>query len=279
MKAQNLTISVPGDKCDKDCKYCISKITWQPDNNMSVMSDNLQKVKNLAYKTGITNVMFTSKREPFLNINQMLWLMRRFEDYWLEVQTNGIQLNKYSGELAKELMRVKVNVVAFSIDNMKDLAKYEDTFATLAQFGIITRVCFNMTNIITSKHGFYSIMEEVIKRRDKQGVPFIRQVLFRNINYPSTAPAVHPTVKWIDENVNPAHYKSIVEQAKRAGMKKIRVVPHTGTEIYSYKKLTSVCFSDYCIQETNKTDDIRSVILQSDGHVYTSWDDPSSILF
>jgi len=279
MKAHNLTISVPGDKCDKDCGYCISTVTWQPINNMSLMSANLQKVKAFASKVGITNIMFTSKKEPFLAVDKMLWLMHNFKDYWTEVQTNGIYLNRHSEDLAKELMRVKTNIVAFSIDNLGDLAKYRDTFAILSGYGIITRVCFNLVNTITNNHGFYSIMKEVVKEKDKQGVPFIRQVLFRNINYPSTAPKDHPAVKWIDEFVTPSHYITLAEQAVRSGMKRIRVVPHTGTEIYSYEKLTSVCFSDYCIQETNRTEDIRSIIFQSDGHVYTSWDDPTSILF
>ena len=122
-------------------------------------------------------------------------------------------------------------------------------------------------------------MDKVTKWRDRTGVSYVRQVLFRNISYPTTAPKEHPVVKWIDENVSIAHYASIVEQASRAGMQKTRTVPYTGTEIYSYNKLASVCFSDYCIQESNKTDDIRSIIFHSDGHVYTSWDDPTTVLF
>jgi len=227
----------------------------------------------------IPSVLFTSKKEPFLAIDEMLWLIRRFKDYWIEVQTNGILLNKHAEEFATKLMKFKVNVVAFSIDRLEDIAKYEDTFATLAKFNVLTRVCFNLTNKITAKHGFYSIMSEVIKRKDKNGLPFIRQVLFRNISYPSTAAKDHPTVKWIDNNVSQADYLSILEQAMRAEMKTIRTVPYTGTIIYSYRKLSSVCFSDYCLQESNKTEDIRSLIFHSDGHIYTSWDDPTSVLF
>jgi len=279
VKAQNLTISVPGDKCDKNCGYCISTITWQPENDMSLMASNVRKVKEFASKLKVPSVLFTGKKEPFLAMDEMLWLIRRFKDYWVEVQTNGILLNKHPEEFAMKLMKFKVNVVAFSIDRLEDITKYEDTFATLTKFGIIVRVCFNLTKEITAKHGFYSIMSEVIKRKDKSGVPFIRQVLFRNISYPSTAAKNHPTVKWIDNNVSQVDYLSILDQAMRANMKVIRTVSYTGIVIYSYNRLSSVCFSDYCLQETSKTEDIRSLIFHSDGHVYTSWDDPTSVLF
>jgi len=279
MKAQNLTICVPGNKCDKNCEYCISKVTWQPWDDVSLMYANASKVAELASKIGVTNVMFTSKKEPFLMLDQMFWLMQNFNNYWMEVQTNGIFLRKHINECVKELSRAGMNIVAISIDALEDLEKYEETFIKLAEVGILSRVCFNLTKKITNKYGFYSIMDGATKWRDRTNVSYVRQVLFRNISYPSTAPKDHSVVKWIDDNVSQEHYKTLLEQVQRSTMKKTRIIPYTETEIYSYKKLASVCFSDYCIQEFNKTDDIRSIIFHSDGHIYTSWDDPTTVLF
>jgi hypothetical protein len=277
MKAQNLTVSVPCDKCDKDCPYCISTITWTPDSNIKLMSANLPKVKRTANQSGVTSVLITSKKEPFMNYGKMLWLCEHFKDYWLEVQTNGKHLNKFADECARDLYRNGVNVIAFSIDELSDIDKYSKTFTILAKYGIITRICINLTRMITKNYGFYSIMEKIIQYKDGNGIPLIRQVLFRNINYPSTAFEGHKTVKWINDNVSRVDYMTLVDQMKRADLKEIRTIPHTGTVIYSYKSV-SVCFSDYCIQESNKTEDIRSLIFQGDGHLYTSWDDPASII-
>lgn len=283
MKAQNLTISVPSDECDKKCRYCISTITWQPEDNVHLIYDNLPKVKRVADRAGITNVLITSKKEPFLNVNTMLSLASHFKDYWLEVQTNGIYLNKnILGWLITQLSKSKINVIAFSIDQIEQLDKYMDTFATLKKHGIITRVCFNLTKMITGFYSFFDIMREATKRKDDNNVPLVRQVLFRNISHPSTADEEHSAVQWINRNVDPADYQRLVAQSERAlktgAMREIRTIPHTGTTIYSFMD-ASVCFSDYCIQESNKTEDIRSLIFQSDGHLYTSWDDPASILF
>lgn len=277
MKAQNLTISVPCDKCDKDCPYCISSITWSPEPNVKLMMANLSKVKRTADQSGITSVLITSKKEPFLDFGRMLWLCGHFKDYWLEVQTNGIYLNKHADMCARDMAKNGVNVVAFSIDVLSDIDKYSKTFTILAKHGIITRLCINLTKMITKRYGFYSIMEKITQYKDGNGIPLIRQVLFRNINYPSTAFEGHPAVKWINDNVSRVDYMTIIDQMKRSNLKKIRTIPHTGTVIYSYKSV-SVCFSDYCIQESNKTEDIRSLIFQGDGHLYTSWDDPASII-
>jgi len=286
MKAQNLTISVPAERCDKNCPYCISMITWQPDNDIIRMYENLSAVQRVADRAGVTNVLITSKREPFMNSGETLHFARCFMDYWLEIQTNGLYLSKHVSSdneaFAIELSRCRVNVIAFSIDQLEDIDNYADVFKTLKKFGIITRVCINLTKKITSKYGFYNITEAVTKHRDERGIPYVRQLLFRDINYPSTASKDSRVVQWIDENVNSAHYTSIVAQAVRAeatgDMRELRKIPHTGVTIYSYKNL-SICFSDYCIQEKNRTEDIRSLIFQSDGHLYTSWDDPASILF
>lgn len=282
MKAQNLTISVPASECDKNCPYCISMITWQPPNDIVRMSANLFVVQRVADQAGVTNVLITSKREPFMNIRETLNFAFQFKHHWLEIQTNGIYLNAHtenrSEDIVRDLFARNVNVIAFSIDDLDAIDEYASTFELLKEYGIITRVCINLTRKIMKDHGFYGIMDRITKYKDKQDIPFVRQLLFRNINYPSTASKDLKAVQWIDENVDLADYAMIKEQALRANMKERRFIPHTGVIIYSYRKV-AICFSDYCIQEKNRTDDIRSLIFHSDGHLYTSWDDPASILF
>jgi hypothetical protein len=72
--------------------------------------------------------------------------------------------------------------------------------------------------------------------------------------------------------------KGFKERVDVLGQKPLRVLPETGIEVYDIMGM-SVCFSDYCIQQENRMEDIRSLIFHQDGHVYTSWDSPASILF
>lgn len=58
---------------------------------------------------------------------------------------------------------------------------------------------------------------------------------------------------------------------------KIRSLPH-GAQVYDLDNL-SVTYFNYCVQDSNKNDDIRSLIFQEDGHLYTSWNSKASRLF
>jgi len=273
MRAQNLTISIPADKCDKKCPYCISRITWQTVPDLGVMLRNVKKVRRLASIAGVTNVLITSKKEPFMNIDELYRFISEFsENHWLEIQTNGIHFIKHYKELSKDMWRAGVNVMAFSVDNLKAIKSLTNPIDYLNKFGVISRLCINITRHISDKYSFKNIMDEVIVCGD------VRQVLFRNINYPSNADPNSPEVLWIDNNVTPEGYISLYKQMVKMDLDRVRVIPQTGVTIYDYNGI-SVCFSDYCIQETNMNDDIRSLIFQDDGHVYTSWNHRSSILF
>lgn len=272
MKAQNLTISIPCDECNKKCHYCISRITWKTKSNLDLMIRNILKVKRVAKIAGVTNVLFTSKKEPFMNSYELFKFICDFsEDHWIEVQTNGIKLKEEPKELSQELYNCGADVIAFSVDNMKELKSLSKAIEYLNSFDLVVRLCFNITRFISDSWDFDGIMKKA-KELD------VKQVLFRNINYPSNANPNLPEVLWIERNVTQEGYISLYKQMIKKGLEKIRVIPQTGVVTYSYDDI-SVCFSDYCVQETNTNDNLRSLIFQEDGHVYTSWNHRSSILF
>jgi hypothetical protein len=41
----------------------------------------------------------------------------------------------------------------------------------------------------------------------------------------------------------------------------------------------AVTFFEYCVQDSNGEDDIRSLIYNQDGHLYTTWNSPASMIF
>ena len=162
--------------------------------------------------------------------------------------------------------------MAISIDKMKFLNQSSETLKILSKHNIVVRVCINVTEFISDIYTFEDIMRIIIN------VGNVSQVLFRNINYPSSTDKNNSAVKWIDRFADGEGYKSLYIQMRGMLLKKVRTIPQTGITTYSYKGI-SVCFSDYCIQESNKMENIRSLIFQDNGHLYTSWDDPASILF
>jgi len=275
MKAWGLTASIPvlNDKCDKNCAYCISQMTGFIKPDPELVERNLEKVYTVAEAAKITTFLITSKREPMLNIEAVLKMCKRFNKFPTEIQTNGIWLNRHP-ECLKELYCDGMNVIAFSIDHLGDLEKYAGLFEEITAHRMIVRICLNLTDMIPVEMKFGDIFETIIKASN------VRQLMFRNITTPSIVKS-GPQYEWVKKHTDYDRYLALAQEFERIVIKEkkipIRKLPF-GLDIYGHKGI-SVSFSDYCLQETNNNEDIRSLVFLEDGHLYTSWSDPASILF
>lgn len=279
MRAQSLSVCIPWAGCDKNCPYCVSQITGLELSNHTLMMDNLPKVRTLAKAAQVSTVLFTSKGEPFINYSKVLLFLREFKDYWTEIQTNGIWLSKHLDKLP-ELQRTGLNIVAISVDCMKDINK--DLFKAIRDAGMVCRVTFNITNKnymnytgieIKRNHITFHYLVNLCKESG------VHQMTLRNIVKPNFTEEVKES-KWIDENVDPLFYERLRKEMIEACESKGHLLRNLeyGSKVYDYEGI-SVSYSDYCIQDTNEGNDIRSLIFQEDGHCYTSWNSKASIFF
>jgi len=299
MRAQSLTISVPYNGCDKNCPYCVSKITGTIKTNRDLMVRNANKVLNFARSAQVTSVLITGKGEPFRNFGDVLYFTRLFAEFPVEVQTNGLWLSQQVQNDAQNLFRpftylyeAGMNVIAVSVDdpfswpslgprNHTDVGKITQE---AHQCGMLVRVTFNVTKMLNEG------LNEGLIGNDSHPATFkslmrlchdwnVDQMTFRNIVSPNHTKET-PQTKWIKKFVDPNMYERIKNEMDEACASSgflIRVLPH-GSKVYDYEGV-AVSYSDYCIQDSNNTDDIRSLIYQEDGHLYTSWNSNASILF
>ena len=82
---------------------------------------------------------------------------------------------------------------------------------------------------------------------------------------------------WIASNSNDEQYKKMMWEVKEIGHHVVRKLPY-GAVVYDIDGIAVTGF-DYCVQDQNNNEDIRSLIFMEDGHVYTSWNSKASILF
>jgi hypothetical protein len=242
MRAQSLSVCIPNEGCDKNCPYCVSKITGYEKGNYSLMMSNLPKVRTLAKTALVSSVLFTSKGECFVNYNKVLLFIKEFRDYWTEIQTNGLWLSKNLDRIP-ELQQTGLNVVAVSVDDLGDIEQSStmksNLFDTIRACGMVSRITFNITDKLHMK--------------DKGP----KDLSFRDLIYVCKSLGVHQMTL---RNIVTPNYTA------------------AGAKVYDYDGI-AVSYSDYCIQDYNDGDDIRSLIFQEDGHVYTSWNSKASILF
>jgi molybdenum cofactor biosynthesis enzyme MoaA len=268
MRANNLTISIPDNGCDKNCPYCISRITGEVKPDGALMVQNIPKVKTLARAAQVASVLLTSKGEPFCNLIELLYIARAFKEWPIEVQTNGMWICR-STVCCGDLKKAGVDVVGISVD--RDLPPKEAVLA-MRDVGLVVRVTVNITKMLDDIK-----MEDLLDRCTRNG---IQQVSLRRVMAPHGSPPHSREVEWIEKNAPLILYETCKSEAKKlcsgsGGF--IRRMPH-GMSIWDYKGV-SVCFIDECIQEQADSEDIRSLIFMEDGHLYTSWNSTASILF
>lgn len=287
MKAHNLTVSVPPDEvlCDKNCPYCISRMTGQIEHDYFTVMRNLSKVVTVSKASGVSTVLITGKGEPLLNFYGTARIAQKLKDFPIEIQTNGLWLNDRL-ESIKELKGVGIDTIAVSVDSLSQLSDLGTLFERINEENMTVRVCFNVISpqylsTVRAENVSFATINKCLKFHP------IHQVVLRRIMIPDIIAGTkeaHKTSDWVLKNVNKDFYDELNKEfmatleRNRYSSSLIRVLPH-GAKVYNLDG-RSFCFSDYCIQETNNTEDIRSLIFLEDGHLYTSWDKvPASRLF
>lgn len=272
MRASNLTISIPAGKCQKNCPYCISKMTGYPEPDEGLMLQKISKVRKLAELSGVTSVLVTGKSEPFQNYQFMRNFLDAFRDFPVEIQTNGILLSKWNDYSI--LKDEGVDIIAFSIDKLHQLKEYSECFRKLHKADILVRICLNVTDMIMPVT--YNEIIEHVRNIEAE------QLLFRKIMEPSSTadtPEARKAKEWIREHtLSGSYYEKLQNDSSRNIDERWIRITANGMRIWDNNGL-SVSFSDYCIQEKSNEDEIRSLIFLEDGHLYTAWNSRASILF
>jgi hypothetical protein len=160
--------------------------------------------------------------------------------------------------------------VAVSIDDDSQFAEYAGLFRKIEQMNMTCRVTVN----ITKRFGHRKFMDFV-----KFCIKFnIHQLLLRNITVPNEADT-SDTKFWILRNTSKYQWNQLMDEVRREtkGKSPIATTPF-GYKIFDVNGI-AVVTNDYCIQDAHNYDDIRSLIFQQDGHVYTSWMSKASRIF
>lgn len=292
MIANNLTLSLPlegSPKCDKNCPYCVSNMTYGVRPDKKLFLSNLSKAKTVARTSGVSSVLITAKGEPFLYQN-MRTIGSQMREWPLEIQTNGKLLfslfedgdgdvDEFSG-----VVHEAFNVIAVSIDEWETWEKYQPMFEAFEILGKIVRVTLNVTDKLLKDKSFDPIgcgggwiFNQALRMAKDTSV---RQLSFRRIvvpQYHTFSDASIQTMEWIHDHSCEGIYNGLLDSLAAQEKKFVRSMDF-GAEVYDIDGI-SVTHFDECVQSGSEDYEIRSLIYQEDGHLYTTWDSPGSILF
>jgi uncharacterized Fe-S cluster-containing radical SAM superfamily protein len=283
MKANNITVSIPNTGCEKNCPYCISKMTGYMKANVELWLDNLHQAKLFADKCNVTHLLITSKGEPLENLRSFDLVYRVceiFKDYPIEIQTNGYPFMSQPQELAKELANSGIKVISISVDEpeyFKGLSYLSEIwYDDIKRWNMISRAAV----ILTDKFKGWNLKSFIKICKEKE----INQITFRNLSIPERTVKTTESKKAIqyifdhaDKDLYDTIQNEVINTVLDGSGNVIMQLPF-GPIIYDIDGIAVTCM-EYCIQENNNQLNIRSLIYQEDGHLYTTWDKPGSILW
>lgn len=286
LRSSNLTVAVPYFGCNKNCPYCISKMTGNYNNNFIEDKNdylfmlNFEKMKNIAKQSGVGSVLITGKGEPLVDgsFDYTLFVLNEFQNFITEIQTNGIEI--INGNKLNNLINYKVSTVSISIDNTNDLLGMRGYIRKLKRNGVVVRITLNLSDILYQ----YDRVNNRLTSNFLDDLHImcssleIDQFTFRKLSIPYGHELKNPA-HWIYEYANPRKYDKLLKKinkiVKNRGVH-IRTLNH-GVSVYDYHNI-GVSISNYCIQEDHTDDNLRSLIYMQDGHLYTHWGRKASIL-
>lgn len=242
---------------------------------------NLDKARHLAEMAKVSSVIITGKTEPLTNMEMVKVACKAFSDFPLEIQTNGILLlNKKNIHLLDDL---RVDTVAISIDNLSQIYSLREAIDQIKELGMTVRVTVNLSREVTEPfyddevkvYGtryYHKILNNIVKMAKFYGID---QVSFRKITIPLNPVNTPESIKaqeWIKNHAYSeeadAFFDVYADFIKKNGIKVAELA--FGAVIYMYEGISFTYF-DYCIQDENNGENIRSLIYYEDGHMSTTW--------
>lgn len=230
---------------------------------------NMPKVEQFARSCGVESVIFTGQGEPTLNMEYILKYASVFKAFPLEVQTNGLTLCG-NPELWSVLVEASVDIVSISMDSSEQFDSYKQMLHNLRKH-LVVRLTVNASSLL----GEYMSFKKIIDYANSQGV---HQVCFRRLTAPSNPRDIAPA-QWIKANAGKSVDPFLADVMERLHASPVIRVTETGLRIVAVDGI-SVAFQPECIQEAaHEGETVRSLIFREDGHLYTTWNRKSSIIF
>jgi molybdenum cofactor biosynthesis enzyme MoaA len=287
MKIQTFSIIAGTASCNANCPYCISKMTGTKKIGFKepvINWRNFDKACRLAQISGVTTTLITGKGEPALypeQITKFLEHLKRFDFPLIELQTNGIILNKkeYDQHL-KKWYSLGLNTIAISIAHYKDERNQEvytqnkqypalkELVKKLHKIGFSVRLsCILINNFIDTPKE----VQELAKFAKENEV---EQLTIRKLGIISESESKQ-VWEWCNNHVMSQEKIDALKDHLDKEAKLLMTLPH-GAFVYELAG-QNICITD-CQMIHPKTDEIRTLIFFPDGHLRYDWSFGGAIL-
>lgn len=284
MKATSLSVNLAGP-CNARCPFCVASATWKTDHDDNrFLRQGLLRALRYAAWHDVDTVLITGSGEPTLQRDLVLRVLEQAEEVGIpvsELQTNGLLLARDPGYL-DELQAAGLDVVALSVAGVTAESSsrrmgieldWPALCRSVAQRGLVCRLSLNLT----ADDGPF-LRDELPAFCDGLVALGVHQLTLRQLGVPPRpveSDESRRRMAWVRDNALPPADVAQLHGRVAAEGTLLRTLSY-GARVVDYRGL-SVCVAT-CMTETAAPDEIRSLILQPDGHLYHSWNHRGSIL-
>lgn len=294
MKVQSLSVVVPNARCINHCAFCVSRM--HTDEYKNQMDDNLPffdlyvkdylKRLDFAQRNGCNTIMLTGNSEPqqnrkFLTYFGLFMQMMKNPFNWIEMQTTGILLDQNYLRFLRN--HVGVNTISLSISSFDDEENMriigcppgapihlEELCSEIKKYDFNLRLSLNLSD--TFSH--YSAKDLFYECKNFGANQVTLRVLYSNS-------CLTEQGKWVrNHSMKPEKVQEIAEYVRFNG-DVLGKLPY-GAIKYSLEGM-SIVLDDDCMGkrgfEDKNEENYKYLILRPDCKLYSSWDDPASLIF
>jgi len=289
MKATSLSVNLWAP-CNAKCPFCISRLTWKTgEHSNDCLLASLPKAYRYAKWHRVDTVLITSNGEPTLAGDQRRDLFTAIVGAAetgfpvIEMQTNGYTLLEPA--FLNALVEAGLTTVSISVAHPDPVRSaeimglpsdydYLSVVQAAASKGLVVRVSLNLLADHCPKgqvNGQTWARDYAASLREAG----VHQLTIRELGLPDGVDPEHRVPTWIHENkLSAQRTEMLADYIKRTGTALRRL--SYGNTVYEFEGLDVTVST--CMTDNEDPDEIRSLILMPDGHVYHSWNHRGSIL-
>lgn len=294
MKIQSLSVVVPNRACINHCASCPSRM--HDDHYPILIDENLSDfdfylndyLKRLEYArdNGCNVLMLTGTSEPQQNRKFLLWfgmMMKLMKNPFrnIEMQCTGAMLD--DGYIRFLRRHVGLSIMALSVfsldmeENMKIINPPKriqidplDTAYKVKQEKMTLRMCLNLTKYF-DRYG-----NDPAKLFDEMKNTYQADQITLRVLY--AGDDERPENIWVRENAASEDTVNQIQEYVRTHGTLLGRLPY-GALKYGVHGLSVVVDDDCMGKESDDIDSYKYLILRPDCRLYSSWDDPASLVF
>jgi molybdenum cofactor biosynthesis enzyme MoaA len=274
MKSNTFSIVVGDDKCNANCPYCVAKMTEQVSTTPGLNLRRLETACKIAQQAadGFCTAMITGKGEPMLHPDQIEQVLQTFYSYdfpVIELQTNGILIEKYRDKLTHwhamglDLVSISIADTLPATNNhlmgISGVYNYTHAVRTLQEIGFSVRLNVTMTRQgLHTTSDFQQLMTNCYQLK-------VDQVTLREVTKTNCYGKV---AEWVQNNNVDGFTDNLIEYIEMCGGTRLLELPHGGV-VYDLNG-QNVCLTN-CLTGSSDPNNTRQIIYFPDGRIMYDW--------